>query len=97
MGPLRADDDYYSFQRILASDDALFNAHFECGNLARASRVMLPPSGYRARGLVYELQLNFDLHSRGHIQWFFFSVRRAPVVPAAPPRVDDRRVAVGGV
>eukprot|EP01029_Cantina_marsupialis_P000013 TRINITY_DN1000_c0_g1_i1.p1 TRINITY_DN1000_c0_g1~~TRINITY_DN1000_c0_g1_i1.p1 ORF type:complete len:1145 (+),score=261.99 TRINITY_DN1000_c0_g1_i1:119-3553(+) len=61
-----------SFSRVLDSDSLLFNSHFESGNLNEAFRYYsLSGSGTNE----YEIKLNHDVHTVGHVQWFCFSVR----------------------
>lgn len=50
-----------------ASDTTLvFESRFECGNLGKA---------YKIRENEYDLELSPDVKTRGHTQWFYFSVR----------------------
>lgn len=44
----------------------IFESRFECGNLAMASKIA---------DNEYNLLLQTDINSRGHTQWFFFSVQ----------------------
>ena len=44
----------------------LFESRFECGNLCKA---------YRVGDNEYDLELSPDIKTRGHTQWFYFSVR----------------------
>ncbi len=49
-----------------SSDNTLiFESRFECGNLAKA---------YKISGNEYDLELACDIKTRGHTQWFYFSV-----------------------
>jgi len=50
-----------------ASDTTLvFESRFECGNLRKA---------YKIHDNEYDLELSPDIKTRGHTQWFYFSVR----------------------
>jgi hypothetical protein len=44
----------------------VFESRFECGNLAKA---------YRITENEYDLELSPDTKTRGHTQWFYFSIR----------------------
>jgi hypothetical protein len=44
----------------------IFESRFESGNLARA---------YKIRENEYDLELSPDVRTRGHTQWFYFSIR----------------------
>jgi len=70
-------EDKYSFVRILRHDELVFDSHFESGNLGTAKRVhanaaaALVPNAYQQE---YDLRLNNDVHTNGHVQWYYFSV-----------------------
>lgn len=66
-------DDIYKFRRILQADALVFDSHFESGNLNSASRVFRPDHMFTSKQ-EYDLLLQHDVHSYGHMQWFYFSV-----------------------
>ena len=46
--------------------ELIFESRFECGNLRRA--IQIYPNEY-------DLILNYDVNTKGHTQWFYFSVK----------------------
>lgn len=64
-------EDKYTFTRILVSDSLIFDSHFESGNLLSAYRVV---SASRGPQHVYDLYMHPDVNTKGHTQWFYFSV-----------------------
>eukprot|EP01138_Halocafeteria_seosinensis_P000790 gb/GECG01000811.1/.p1 GENE.gb/GECG01000811.1/~~gb/GECG01000811.1/.p1 ORF type:complete len:1568 (+),score=224.54 gb/GECG01000811.1/:1-4704(+) len=72
--------DSFNFSRVLAPTDVVFDSHFEAGNLRKAMRVQRKDNAPCAQE--YELHMHNDVHSRGHRQWFFFSVSN--VQPGVP-------------
>ena len=56
--------------RILDNDSLVFDAHFESGNLLKAKRILYE-DGRHLYGSIqeYDLELNKDLYTQGHIQW----------------------------
>jgi len=63
--PMRIMDPCYSLSD--GNDETLiFESRFECGNLGRA---------FKIRENEYDLELSTDIKTRGHTQWFYFSVR----------------------
>jgi len=63
--PMRIMDPCYSLSD--RNDETLiFDSRFECGNLGRA---------FKIRENEYDLELSTDIKTRGHTQWFYFSVR----------------------
>lgn len=63
-------EDRYTFSRKIGRTDLLFDSHFESGNLCNAFRKGIHTSNLYE----YDLMLNHDVHSKGHTQWFYFSV-----------------------
>mmetsp|Transcript_35248 Transcript_35248/g.110961 ORF Transcript_35248/g.110961 Transcript_35248/m.110961 type:complete len:1129 (-) Transcript_35248:2965-6351(-) len=62
-------EDRFSFQRLIKRNSLVFDSHFESGNLN--SVVRLPDyEGVQQ----YMLELSHDVHTKGHIQWYYFSV-----------------------
>ena len=51
-------------------DSLTFDSRFESGNLAKAVRV---------RENVYDLYLSYDTETKGHTQWFYFSISNGAV------------------
>ena len=64
-------EDRYEFKRIISDTDLVFDSHFESGNLKSAHRIQLSNASNFAE---YNLHLHCDVHSVGHVQWFYFSV-----------------------
>ena len=60
--------------RILDNDSLVFDSHFESGNLSKATRILLKDRGLYNNFQEYNLELNQDLYTQGHIQWYYFSV-----------------------
>lgn len=60
--------DLQPYYRLKGEHDStlVFESRFESGNLRRATQIF---------EFEYDLRLNFDLFTRGHTQWFYFSVR----------------------
>src|SRR5690606_23118861 len=66
-------DDKYKFRRIVQADCLVFDSHFESGNLNSACRVLRTTQNFTNQQ-EYDLLLQHDVHSYGHMQWFYFSV-----------------------
>ena len=64
-------EDRYEFRRIISDTDLIFDSHFESGNLKAAHRIEVTNNSNTAE---YDLDINHDVHSAGHVQWFYFSV-----------------------
>ena len=90
-----ADPDGKSLDRRL--DDLEFDSWFESGNLRAAWRVEnrqqadAPKNHGRAPVNVpswaqqeYDLLCNKDTHTNGHVQWFYFSIKRHSLAPKVP-------------
>ena len=67
-------EDRYRFSGILNACDLVLHSHFESGNLFSAHRVWFEDSrDMDKRQHEYDFELHHDIHSAGHIQWFYFS------------------------
>ena len=85
-------------------DDLEFDSWFESGNLRAAWRVEnrkqaenAPKNHGRAplntpswAQQEYDLLCNKDTHTNGHVQWFYFSVRRTNASPRIPEKLRVR-------
>ena len=85
-------------------DDLEFDSWFESGNLRAAWRVenrkqadSAPKNHGRAplntpswAQQEYDLLCNKDTHTNGHVQWFYFSVRRTNASPRIPEKLRVR-------
>ena len=84
--------------------DVKFYSRFECGNLLRAIKVPIKPeltfSGVVSRGATqakaeYDLYLDVDTSTDGHMHWFYFMVMASNLEKGSRIRVNIRNLVRG--